>query len=209
MGNAPPYVHLASTRCHSHDRCSQAFPIFRALPLPCIKTEEQKTGEAWERGYVYCACRDLLTLSTLISTAAPLSLTSVPLFFLTLLVLSFPLSSFLSLPPSILPSLHVLLYLPLFPLLSSLSLSFSFPAFLIHLSSLPPLPPHPSVSLPRIFSTGVQGVIATQSTFLSPLLHITLPLPAVSPTSLTPPTSSTLPCTPPSLLFPPQDLAPH
>ena len=28
-GPLPPYVHLLSTRCHSHDRCSQAFPIFR------------------------------------------------------------------------------------------------------------------------------------------------------------------------------------
>lgn len=91
--------------------------------------------------HVYCACRDLLTLSTLISTAAPLSLTSVPLFFLTLLVLSFPLSSFLSLPPSILPSLHVLLYLPLFPLLSSLSLFLL--SCLPHpsLFSSPPSPP--------------------------------------------------------------------
>ena len=35
-GPLPPYVHLASTRRHSRDRCSQAFPAFRALPLPCI-----------------------------------------------------------------------------------------------------------------------------------------------------------------------------
>ena len=35
-GPLPPYVHLASTWHHSHDRCSQAFPVFRALPLPCI-----------------------------------------------------------------------------------------------------------------------------------------------------------------------------
>ena len=33
-GQAPPYVHLVSTKCHSRDRCSQAFPVFRALPLP-------------------------------------------------------------------------------------------------------------------------------------------------------------------------------
>jgi len=32
-GQRPPYVHLASTRHHSSDRCSQAFPVFRALPL--------------------------------------------------------------------------------------------------------------------------------------------------------------------------------
>ena len=31
-----PYVHLASTKRHSRDRCSQAFPVFRALPLLCI-----------------------------------------------------------------------------------------------------------------------------------------------------------------------------
>ena len=36
-GPLPPYVHLASTRRHSHDRCSQAFPVFVcALPPPCI-----------------------------------------------------------------------------------------------------------------------------------------------------------------------------
>ena len=29
VGHRPPYVHLASTRRHSLDRCSQAFPIFR------------------------------------------------------------------------------------------------------------------------------------------------------------------------------------
>ena len=34
MGNAPPpYIHLASTRRLSRDRCSQAFPVIRALPL--------------------------------------------------------------------------------------------------------------------------------------------------------------------------------
>ena len=35
-GPLPPYVHLASTRRHSRDRFSQAFPVFRALLLPCI-----------------------------------------------------------------------------------------------------------------------------------------------------------------------------
>jgi len=46
-GQRPAYVHLASTRCHSRDRCSQAFPVFRALLLLCIilnETEEQKNG---------------------------------------------------------------------------------------------------------------------------------------------------------------------
>ena len=55
-GQRPPYVHLASTKRHSRDRCSQAFPVFRALPLPCIilnANRRIKTGEAWERGYVF------------------------------------------------------------------------------------------------------------------------------------------------------------
>ena len=46
-GPLPPYVHLASTRRHSRDRCSQAFPIFCALPLPCIllnKNRRTKNG---------------------------------------------------------------------------------------------------------------------------------------------------------------------
>ena len=34
--NPSPPVHLGSTRRHSRDRCSQAFPVFHALPLPCI-----------------------------------------------------------------------------------------------------------------------------------------------------------------------------
>ena len=38
----PPYVHLASTRRHSRDRFSQAFPVFRALPLPCIILNENR-----------------------------------------------------------------------------------------------------------------------------------------------------------------------
>ena len=32
-GPLPPYVHLASTRRHSCDSCSQAFPVFATLPL--------------------------------------------------------------------------------------------------------------------------------------------------------------------------------
>ena len=32
----PPYVHLASTWRHTRDEWDQAFPVFRALPLPCI-----------------------------------------------------------------------------------------------------------------------------------------------------------------------------
>ena len=36
VGHRPPYVHLASTRRHSRDKCSQAFPVFHALSPPCI-----------------------------------------------------------------------------------------------------------------------------------------------------------------------------
>ena len=35
-GPLPPYVQLTSTWRHSRDRCSQAFPVFRTLPLLCI-----------------------------------------------------------------------------------------------------------------------------------------------------------------------------
>ena len=70
----PPHIHLASTWCHSHDRCSQAFPVFRALLLPCIiywtQTEEQKTGKAWERDYsctqVCTLLKSLVTISCII-----------------------------------------------------------------------------------------------------------------------------------------------
>ena len=48
-----PYVHLASTCRHSRGRCSQAFPVFRAVPLPC---EEQKSGKTCKRGYVVPSC---------------------------------------------------------------------------------------------------------------------------------------------------------
>ena len=41
-GQRPPYVHLASTRRHSRDRFSQAFPVFRTLPLPCIILNENR-----------------------------------------------------------------------------------------------------------------------------------------------------------------------
>ena len=41
-GQRPPYVHLVSTRRHSRDRFSQAFPVFRALPLPCIILNENR-----------------------------------------------------------------------------------------------------------------------------------------------------------------------
>ena len=43
-------VHLASTR---HHLCDSRSPFFATLSLPCIilnATEEQRIGEAWERG---------------------------------------------------------------------------------------------------------------------------------------------------------------
>ena len=35
-GHRPPYVHLVSTRRHSHDRVPRPSPFFAALPLLCI-----------------------------------------------------------------------------------------------------------------------------------------------------------------------------
>ena len=42
-GPLPPYIHLASTGRHSHDRCFQAFPVFHALPLPYYTERKPKT----------------------------------------------------------------------------------------------------------------------------------------------------------------------
>ena len=44
-GPLPPYVHLTSNRRHSCDRCSQAFPVFRGLLLPCIILNKKKKRE--------------------------------------------------------------------------------------------------------------------------------------------------------------------
>ena len=73
----PPYVHLTSTRCHSCDRCSQAFPIFHALPLPCIilkETKERKMGEAWEQGYQQTVLHHNYVIIDLFKKRAPLRL---------------------------------------------------------------------------------------------------------------------------------------
>ena len=47
----PPYVHLASTRHHSRDRCSQAFPVFRHSTASVYYTERKprnkKQGRPW------------------------------------------------------------------------------------------------------------------------------------------------------------------
>ena len=48
-GPLPPYVHIASTRCHSRGRCSQAFLVFRALPLPKNKKRGRPGNEATSR----------------------------------------------------------------------------------------------------------------------------------------------------------------
>ena len=52
-------VHLASTLCPpdvthvmNETRSSPFFPLFRFRVLYWTQTKEQKTGEAWERGYV-------------------------------------------------------------------------------------------------------------------------------------------------------------
>ena len=47
-GQRPPYVHLASTRRHSRDRCSQASPIFRTFPL--VYYTERKPKNKKKRG---------------------------------------------------------------------------------------------------------------------------------------------------------------
>ena len=39
----PPCVH----QCHSRDGCSQAFPVFHALPLPCYITERKPKNKKW------------------------------------------------------------------------------------------------------------------------------------------------------------------
>ena len=56
-GPLPSYVHLSSTRRHSRDRCSHAFPVFRTLPLPSErKPKNKKRGrpgnEAMAVGFV-------------------------------------------------------------------------------------------------------------------------------------------------------------
>ena len=45
MGTAPPlppYVHLASTECQSHDTCFQALPVFRCFPASVYYTERNR-----------------------------------------------------------------------------------------------------------------------------------------------------------------------
>ena len=57
----PPYVHLASARRHSRDRCSQASPVFHrsSASVYCIlnATKEQKRGRPGNEARVaVCAC---------------------------------------------------------------------------------------------------------------------------------------------------------
>ena len=53
-GPLPPYVYLVSTRHHLHDKCSQAFPVFRHSSTSVYYTERKqknkKQGEHWEQG---------------------------------------------------------------------------------------------------------------------------------------------------------------
>ena len=41
MQTPPPYIHLASIWHHSHDRCSQAFPVFHHSSTSVYNTGEQ------------------------------------------------------------------------------------------------------------------------------------------------------------------------
>ena len=53
-----PYIHLASTWCHSCNECSKTFPVFCLSSAPVYYCEHKRkieTGEAWERGYKLCA----------------------------------------------------------------------------------------------------------------------------------------------------------
>ena len=55
VGHHPPYVHLASTRRHSRDRCSQAFPVF--LPLFRFKPKNKNGGGLGMRLAEHCVGR--------------------------------------------------------------------------------------------------------------------------------------------------------
>ena len=58
-GPLPPYVHLASTRHHSRDRCSQALPVFCALPLLCVilnANQRTKNGGSLLLPSLVCEC---------------------------------------------------------------------------------------------------------------------------------------------------------
>ena len=64
----PPSVHLASTRRHSRDRCSQSFPVCHYSCCIITQTKEQRTGEPWKRGYLFVSshCTTcILKISTL------------------------------------------------------------------------------------------------------------------------------------------------
>ena len=92
----PPYVHIASTWCYSHDECSQAFAIFRcsftsAYVLLSTHTEIQKWNRprnnathylfchsiAWEM-LVYVGIVILFTFASLHASAMFLELMSQP-----------------------------------------------------------------------------------------------------------------------------------
>ena len=45
----PPYVHLASTRHHSRDKCSQAYPVFFCSSV-CVQYNTRRRKSAKKRG---------------------------------------------------------------------------------------------------------------------------------------------------------------
>ena len=49
-GPLPPYVHLASTGCQSHDRCSQAFPVFFLCSSASVYYTERKPKSKKKNG---------------------------------------------------------------------------------------------------------------------------------------------------------------
>ena len=61
-----PYIDLVSIWHHSHDKCLQAFLNFLLFifhVLYWMQTEEQNTGEAWERGYDIVALRSKVMIT--------------------------------------------------------------------------------------------------------------------------------------------------
>ena len=76
---APP---ATSPHVHSRDGWDQAFPVFCALPLPCIilnANRRTKTVEAWERGYMLTFLTPQLVLRKLIVCSRSRSLVATTL----------------------------------------------------------------------------------------------------------------------------------
>ena len=72
--SCPPCVHLTSTRRHSHDKCSQALPVFHALLLPCIiLNANRRTKNGGGLGTTTCTCL-IRRMGNVCSSLASLSL---------------------------------------------------------------------------------------------------------------------------------------